>query len=208
MLDDAWQAEPLDFLRTTGPNVVQILTTRDRAIARKFRRRQPGGDGARAGGSAQPCPAAHACARGLGRGPGGRGDLADQVGGLPLALELLGGYLAEPERSLFPELSEAAFAELADPATRLALAQVRLGSVSGERQTLAETIALSLDELAEIRPEAVDAFYALGAFAPKPARFDLEAAKAVTEADAATLALLIARSLLEQEDGALALTRR
>ncbi len=123
------------------------------------------------------------------------------MGGLPLALELLGGYLAEPERSLFPELSEAAFAELADPATRLALAQVRLGSVSGERQTLAETIALSLDELADIRPEAVAAFYALGAFAPKPARFDLEAAKAVTEADAATLALLIARSLLEQEDG-------
>ena len=36
VLDDAWQAEPLDFLRTTGPNVVQILTTRDRAIARKF----------------------------------------------------------------------------------------------------------------------------------------------------------------------------
>ena len=102
-------------------------------------------------------------------------------------------------------MSEAAFAELADPATRLALAQVRLGSVSGERQTLAETIALSLDELAEVRPEAVDAFYALGAFAPKPARFDLDAAKAVTEADAATLALLVARSLLEQEDGALAL---
>ena len=205
VLDDAWQAEPLDHLRTTGPNVVQILTTRDQAIARKF----AGANQEVTVPVLEEAPS-HALLRTLApeawdADPAAAARLADQVGGLPLALELLGGYLAEPERSLFPELSEPAFADLADPAKRLALAQVRLGSVSGERQTLAETIALSLDELAEVRPEAVDAFYALGAFAPKPARFDLDAAKAVTKADAATLALLVGRSLLEQEDGALAL---
>ena len=73
VLDDAWQAEPLDFLRTTGPNVVQISDDARPGHRPQVRRSQPGGERARAGGSAQPYPAAHACARGLGRGPGGRG---------------------------------------------------------------------------------------------------------------------------------------
>ena len=57
----------------------------------------------------------------------------------------------------------------------------------------------------ETRPEALPAFYALGAFAPKPARFHRSAAEAVAECDAATLALLIARNLLEGDDDSLAL---
>jgi tetratricopeptide (TPR) repeat protein len=45
--------------------------------------------------------------------------------------------------------------------------------------------------------EARTAFYALGAFAPKPERFSLQAAQAVTNAAVNTLALLVARNLLE-----------
>ncbi|MCB9154879.1 MAG: hypothetical protein H6649_12625 [Caldilineae bacterium] len=63
--------------------------------------------------------------------------------------------------------------------------------------TLRETIALSLSGLPD---EAVAAFHALGAFAPAG---DLQPGSggAVTEAGAATLALLIARNLLERSDG-------
>ena len=126
------------------------------------------------------------------------------MGGLPLALELLGGYLAEPERGLFPELSQAAFAELADPHRRLQLASVRLGSTDGHAQTLDQTIRLSLEALAEVKPEAVDAFHALGAFAPKPADFDLDAALAVCGCPAQAIALLVSRCLLERDgDGRL-----
>ena len=62
--------------------------------------------------------------------------LARTVDGLPLALELLGGYLAAPERSYFAELSAAALDELADPARRLQLATRRLGATDDAQVTL------------------------------------------------------------------------
>ena len=118
--------------------------------------------------------------------PAAASRLARAVGGLPLALELVGGFLAEPERSFFAELSAEAWGEMSDPAQRLQLATVRLGALDGRQVTLQETIALSLEHLPQ---PAVDAFHALGAFAPKPASFDLEAAKAVdARPSAATLA--------------------
>ncbi len=123
-------------------------------------------------------------------------------------------------RSLFAELSAEAWGVMSDPGQRLRLATVRLGAVDGRQVTLQETIALSLEHLPKT---TVEAFYALGAFAPKPATFDLEAAKTVIETStkpgvwrklaemlrpaaaktpaatsAANLATLIARSLVEQ----------
>ena len=136
--------------------------------------------------------------------PQAAAQLAAATGGLPLTLELLGGYLAAPARSQFPDLSQQAFAELADPRRRLSLAKARLGG-QGQQETLDTTIGLSLDDLAHTRPAAAAAFYALGAFAPKPARFHRAAAAAVTGADAATLALLIARNLVEADGDSLAL---
>ena len=74
---------------------------------------------------------------------------------------------------------------------------VRLGG-RGSAVTLAETIALSLDGLPDLTR---DAFYALGAFAPKPATFGRAAAEAVAETDGTTLAQLVKVNLLELEDG-------
>lgn len=72
--------------------------------------------------------------------------------------------------------------------------------------TLQQTIALSLDGLAEENAAAVAVFYALGAFAPKPAAFDWQAAQAVAGADDDTLSLLADRNLLDiAEDESLAL---
>jgi tetratricopeptide (TPR) repeat protein len=134
--------------------------------------------------------------------PAGAKKLALSVGGLPLALELLGGYLAAPERSYFSELSAEAIAELCDPRVRLQLAQKRLGQTSSRKMTLEETIALSVEGLDD---KTVAAFYALGAFAAKPARFDRGAAEAVTAAQPRTLALLIARNLVEVQAETLAI---
>jgi len=197
VIDDAWQLEPAQLLRCSGPRCVHLLTTRDQAIARAF------------AGPAQTVSvpvleddpafqllqnlAPEACAA----DPVAAHRLAQTVGGLPLALELLGGYLAAPERSYFPELGQAALAELADPRRRLQLAQRRLGAPEDKVVTLQEVIALSL-EPKHLPKKAVKAFHALGAFAPKPATFDRQAAQAVTGADAPTLALLAARNLLER----------
>ncbi len=88
--------------------------------------------------------------------------LADAVGGLPLAIELLGGYLAAPEQATFPDLSQAAIAELMNPAQRLALAQERLGNAADGMQTLEAVIQLSLDDLGRVDTAAVEAFYDTG----------------------------------------------
>jgi len=203
VIDDVWDIKVARPFRCSGPHCVHLLTSRDQAIARAF------------AGPAQTVSvpvleddpafqllqahAPEACAA----DPVAARRLAQSVGGLPLALELLGGYLAAPEYAIFPELSQKAFADLASPARRLQLAQRRLGAQEDKVVTLQEVIALSLEPLP--RP-AVAAFYALGAFAAKPATFDRQAAQAVTGADAPTLAALVARNLLEGGgEGALAL---
>jgi tetratricopeptide (TPR) repeat protein len=198
VIDDVWDLDAANVLRCGGPNCCYALTTRDKAVARAFvgaprAENLPTLDDDQAYQLLQAL-APEACAA----DPRAVRGLANAVGGLPLAIGLIGGYLAAPERSmfpdLFPDLSEEAIAEMANPHKRLQLAEKRLGVFSGEKITLQDTIALSLDGLPD---SAREAFYALGAFAPKPERFGREAAEAVTQAGAAVLALLAARNLLE-----------
>ena len=198
VIDDVWQAEDAHALHCGGPGCAYLLTTQDKMIARQFAGIEQtihvpvlGDNPAFAllqTLAPESCIADPTAARGL----------AEAVGGLPLAIELLGGYLGTPERNAFPDLSKAALAEMADPARRLQLAKERFG----KRVTLAETIQLSVESLP---PIAVAAFYALGAFAPKPESFSRAAAEATAQTDAATLGLLGARNLLEINGGRLAL---
>jgi tetratricopeptide (TPR) repeat protein/SAM-dependent methyltransferase len=201
VIDDAWQSEPALLLRCGGPNCCHLLTTRDDAIARTF---------AGVTGTERVLELADAPAFELLRqiapeacevDPEAARQLAVDTGGLPLALELLGGYLAIPEHSFFPDLSATAFLELSNPKRRLELAHRRLGSLDDHSVTLQDTISLSLEGLNE---RSRSAFFSLGAFAPKPAAFDRAAAEAVTNADVSTLALLIARNLVDQVGNRLA----
>ncbi|MFZ4664223.1 MAG: NB-ARC domain-containing protein [Caldilineaceae bacterium] len=192
VLDDVWQWEAADQLRCSAPGVATLLTTRDQAIARRF-----------AGAhqcvnvpvlEAQPAYellvalAPEACAT----DPAAAQRLAALVDGLPLALELLGGYLDANRRT--QARRQQALTALTDPAARLALASQRLGDPHHQAVTLQATIALSL---ADLPATTVAAFHALGAFAPKPARFTLPAALAVTGADEETIFTLADRNLVE-----------
>ena len=190
VIDDAWSREAAHALRLGGPHCAHLLTTRDQTIARAF------------GGShnvevLDPAPARQLLAKlapiTAQANPDGP-DLVDRllaaVGYLPLAIQLMGGYLNGEnggEPVAFATQARTVLARLADPSTRP-------GSVA---DTLNATIALSLDGAAQAAPAARATFHALGAFAPKPARFDLAAAQAVTQAEPATLARLIQRNLLE-----------
>ncbi len=213
VIDDAWELETAVNLRCGGPNCCHLLTTRDKGIANNF----VGTNLTHNIPTLAEAPALElltqlapeACKS----DPDTAQSLVKAVGGLPLALELLGGYLNSadhPERfisaDLFSDLSQDALTELTDPKRRLELASVRLGG-SNIEVTLQETITLSLEGLSEHSrgSEAVQAFYALGAFAPKPALFSLEAAKTVAECDGELLALLLARNLLEIQDKQLTL---
>jgi len=197
VLDDIWDATTAQQLRSAGPHVVHLLTTREQPIATDFAGHNHAlavpvlNDDAGYALLHELAPAA--CAA----DPVAARALVRAVGALPLAIELLGGYLAAPERSFFPDLIEEAFPALADPQTRLDLAGERLGA-PGIVTTLQATIELSLDALRTAYPAAVDTFYALGAFAPSPAHFTRAAAEAATGCTGATLAVLIARNLVEQ----------
>ncbi len=204
VIDDAWGLEAAETLRCGGPNCAHLLTSRDQRLALQF-----------AGRSERVEDLTPADALELLRRLAPKAVAVDEkqaagllaaIGYLPLAVELLGGYLAAGASAHFADASRSALADLHDPARRLALATRRLGDGTGKRMSLEEVIALSIDGLAEESPEAVTAFYSLGAFAPKPANFDRTAAQAVAECDADALALLIERNLLEQdEDESLAL---
>ena len=206
VIDDAWELEAARAMRCGGPNCRHLLTTRDKGIARRF-----AGVGQtiyiptlESGPSyellRQLAPEACAADQNAVRA------LAVEVGGLPLALELLGGYLGAPELTIFPDLSQIALAAMSDPRERLKLASARLGG-KGDILTLQETIALSLESLRESEAGQIAerAFHALGAFAPKPEWFSRVAAEVVTEANATTLALLASRNLLEVAGERLAL---
>ena len=139
--------------------------------------------------------------------PGYSALISKAVGGLPLAIELLGdiwmqstilnGFcwwnLCDP--------GQAALQKLTDPTHRLQLASERLGA-PGVEITLKQTIALSLEGLQELArgKEAQRTFCSLGAFAPKPALFSREAAEAVSGSDGTILAILVARNLLEVQE--------
>lgn len=203
VIDDAWApAENALLLRCGGPNCAHFLTTRDESIARAFA--DPHG----AVGIRELAPedalqllttlAPEACAA----DPEAAKQLVAAVGYLPLAIELMGAYLSEAENRYFREMQTQALRKMADPAERLRQACIRLGDSQGSKVTLQETIRLSLQGLTD---DAVAAFHALGAFAPKPETFDLDAAKAVTGTSAGTLSRLLERHLLEMQDEILSL---
>ncbi|HUF38050.1 MAG TPA: tetratricopeptide repeat protein, partial [Anaerolineales bacterium] len=199
VIDDAWDLEAAKSLKVGGPHCGYLVTTRDRVIARGF------------AGAAHELVVetlADDAALGLLRSlapevvqayPEEVLTLVQSMGGLPLAVELLGGYLSSREENLYPEMfpdvGQAALDELADPERRLALAGVRLGS-DGVGVSLRKTIELSMEALTD---EARQAFHALGAFASRPAGFSREAAEAVTKAGPKVLAILAARNLLGVE---------
>jgi len=205
VIDDVWDLEPVRKLfNFDGPNCCIALTTRDEWIARGF--------------LADPDKVVHVAELAYEKAedpahqlicllapetceadPAGSQRLVKMVGGLPLALVLLGGYLAAPERRTFAELRQSALRKLEDPMRRLQLAQERLGALDDQEMTLQAIIELSLEDLRSY-PAAHQAFYALGAFASKPEHFTRAAAEQVTKVDTLVLAVLTRRNLVERVD--------
>ena len=205
VIDDVWEKEASQILRCGGPNCCHLITTRDQMIATDF--------AGHSEATAVPTlddQAAYQLLRELAPQAWAADSeqcqkLVEQVGQLPLAIELLGGYLNAQSVSrspLFDDLQSDALTDLDDPQQRLQLAATRLGDSTQSSVTLQATIELSIESLP---PAAADAFVRLGAFAPKPQSFDIEAALAVAQTDKQTLALLTARNLLEAGSDALAL---
>ena len=198
VIDDVWRSEDGLALRLGGPGCVHVFSSRAQAIAQACAER-----------NAWPVPEL-AAADGLDmladHAPQVVQAFADEaqrlvtgVGGLPLALRLIGSYLQTASRSgATSRRVKEALARMDNPETRLILSQTespleRRPGITRDL-TLAEVIGLSeafLDEAAR------EALVALSVFPPKPNSFDEAAALAVTGGSAEALDALVDVALLE-----------
>lgn len=127
-------------------------------------------------------------------------ELVEELGGLPLALQVAGRLLQAESRlgwsvdELLQELRRGKnLLESKAPSDR---ADIVLGTTP--------TIAVLLEKSTErLEPEKRDRFALLGVFAPEPASFDLDALKAMwlTEDPKGTVRELVSRGLLEPAAG-------
>jgi DNA-binding XRE family transcriptional regulator len=127
--------------------------------------------------------------------------LISTVGGLPLALRLLGGYLRKEGRNQQPRRIQAAFTRLQQAEVRLHLAHC---SSPDEPHSLEEETAVSLHMLLaasdkHLSPHARTAFYSLGVFLEKPASFSEEAALAITRCGSEVIDELTDAGLVETQ---------
>ena len=199
VIDDAWRIEDALTLKVGGPNCAHLATTRFPSIATVV-----------ATGGASPIqelgeddsmsllrmlapevvereePKAH--------------DLVHAVGGLPLALTLLGNYLRKQAYSGQTRRIDAALKRLSSAEKRFQISEPRgpverHSSLPAEAQlSLRSVFAVSEQQLDE---QARASLYALSVFPPKPNSFSEEAALAVANCAVDTLDTLFDAGLLE-----------
>lgn len=127
-------------------------------------------------------------------------DLVEAVGGLPLALTLMGNYLRTQAYSGQPRRIQAALQQLSNVTARLQLDEPR---APGERHpSLPAGTPLSLQSIIAVTDQQLEeaaraALYALSVFPAKPNSFSEEAALAVTASPAEVLDELADAGLLE-----------
>jgi tetratricopeptide (TPR) repeat protein len=192
VLDDVWQPDHAATLRhLASPGCALLLTSRDQATAEEF----------------SPIPISVAeldeqqsidLLAAISPATAGYREalkkIAKAVGGLPLALTLVGGYLHD--RVMFKPQAEPAFAAIQQVENWLGLSDKQ------RHLSFEEVMSLSLAALPDETHRA--AFLRLAAFAPKPASFSLAAALTVSQPDADRepdldlIATLVRRNLVER----------
>lgn len=186
VIDDAWKIQHALEFRVGGPNCAYLLTTRFQSIANRFvpdeamviRELQ----------EKDSMQLLHMLApKVIERDRQKSETLVHAVGGLPLALTLLGNYLRLQASTGVARHIDVALAQLSDAEQRLYISEAQ-GS-SERHSSLSAGTPLSLKTVIAVSDEILDdaarrALYALALFPPKPVAFSEEAALAV--ADCAT----------------------
>jgi len=199
VIDDAWTDEDALALHVGGDRCVHLLTTRLPPVAFAFAPQQrlliPELDTQTAVELL-----AHYVPALVQEQPEAIDELVSAVGGLPLALTLLGRYLAAQALSGQPRRLQTALQRLHERQHRL---QLSMPVASNERSPALPTqTSVSLHTAIALSAQMLDAeafrvFCALSVFPAKPASFSEEAALAVTECSLETLDRLWDMGLLE-----------
>jgi transcriptional regulator with XRE-family HTH domain len=199
VIDDAWSAEDALAFQVGGTHCAHLLTTRLPQVAFSFTQQEAivvpeleDADGLALLGRFVPQLVL--------QDPQGARTLVQAVGGLPLALTLMGKYLAAQSFTGQPRRLQAALTQLHDTQHRL---HVSIPTALRERSpslpadiplSLHATIAISDQQLS---PQAHATLCALSIFPPKPNTFSEEAALAVSQQQVEMLDALWDAGLLE-----------
>lgn len=196
VLDDAWSLPAARALQLGGPGSARLITTRSPALAAEL-----AGEAALAVPELDLSSGRELLGFFASEIPGNSIDqLVRAVGGLPLALVLMGRHLRLEGRMAQTRRVEAALARLRDPASRMDLAE---GRPALEAQpslpietpiTLRRVIALSDAGLSEASRQILGA---LAVFPPKPNTFSEGAALAVSDGEPSAWDALLDAGLVE-----------
>jgi tetratricopeptide (TPR) repeat protein/transcriptional regulator with XRE-family HTH domain len=199
IIDDAWRVEDALTLKVGGPNCAHLVTTRFPNIATAV-----AVDGATVlhelGEEEGMTLLRMLAPRVIDREEQKAHDLVHAVGGLPLALTLMGNYLRMQAYSGQARRIDAALERLSNAEGRLLISETR-GPVE-RHPSLPTDIPLSLQSVfavtdQQLEEQARAALYALSVFPPKPNTFSEEAALAVANCAVVTLDTLFDAGLLE-----------
>ncbi|HEX3642095.1 MAG TPA: NB-ARC domain-containing protein, partial [Ktedonobacteraceae bacterium] len=199
IIDDAWSVEDALSLQVGGIACAHVLTTRQSQVALAFD--QTGSMIIpELEGMERIALLSRFVPQLVEQDSQGAFALVQSVGGLPLALTLMGKYLASPSLPVQPQPLQIALALLHDIYESLRVNMPRALEESSDN--LGETIPLNLravialcDQL--LSPQAHAALYALAIFLPKPESFSQEAGLAVTQQPIEILGELCDAGLLE-----------
>jgi tetratricopeptide (TPR) repeat protein/transcriptional regulator with XRE-family HTH domain len=198
VLDDVWHIEDALACMVGGPDCIYLLTTRIPEVAVSFAREKMHLDELTQEESirllTQIVPMADEMEPDL------LASLAQEVGGLPLALTLIGNYLLLQARHRQHRRVRTALLQLQRAEARLRLEQPQAGFKRDPR--LPEGVPLSLQAMidlsgASLREAEKQALTTLSILPAKPASFSREMARTVTGAPTEVLDRLVAVGLLE-----------
>ncbi len=199
ILDDAWQVDDALLLKVGGPACVHLLTTRFPTIAAQLV--IGGGTKLRELNSAQGMDLLRQLApQAITVDEQKVQDLVEAVGGLPLALTLIGNYLRKHAYTGQTRRIVNALDLLADASTRLQLSQSF--SPLESHPSLPNESSLSLGSIIAVTDQALDqhvrsVLYALSVFPPKPNSFSETAALHIAQCEVEELDVLTDTGLLE-----------
>ena len=199
VIDDAWDLQAALTFRVGGPNCAHLVTTRFPRIASDMTvngaviiHELDEEDSVKLLGLLAP--------QAVNREAQKAHDLAHAVGGLPLALTLMGNYLRRQAASGPSRRITTALERLNNIEVRLQLDEPLVPveshpSLSSETSLSLQSVIAVTDQLLD--PQTQAAFYALSIFPPKPQTFSEEAALAVTNCSYDELDTLSETGLLE-----------
>lgn len=199
IIDDAWKTQDAQALQVGGMACAHVLTTRLCEVALAFD--QKGGITIDELEEADRIALLSYFVPNLvEQDPQEVHVLVQAVGGSPLALKLMGSYLASPALLVQSHPLQIALTLLQNTQESLRMSMPRVPDYNSG--SLGETIPLSLHAVIaicdqQLSPQAHAALRALARFLPKPESFSQEAALAVTQQPAETLDMLCDTGLLE-----------